>query len=180
MATTTRGPGTTIAAGLLPEFEREMAATRACLERVPMADSGWKPHPRSMSLGQVSTFLAVLPSWTTTTIGQASLDLAGPPQAPTPPTSRDALLELFDRNVADARAALAGASDHHLTEAWTLCQDGKTLLELPRIVVLRSFVMNHLVHHRGQLTVYLRMLDVPVPALYGPSADEGGWSPEAK
>src|SRR5262249_18396293 len=126
MATTTRGPGTTIAAGLLPEFEREMAATRACLERVPMADSGWKPHPRSMSLGQVSTSLAVLPSWTTTTIGQASLDLAGPPQAPTPPTSRDALLELFDRNVADARAALAGASDHHLTEAWTLCQDGKT------------------------------------------------------
>src|SRR5262245_49917180 len=109
MATTTGSPGSTIAAGLLPEFEKEMAGTRACLERVPIGDFAWKPHPRSMSLGQISTFLAVLPSWTTTTIGQPSLDLAGPSQAPTPPSSRAALLELFDRNVADARAALSGA-----------------------------------------------------------------------
>jgi uncharacterized damage-inducible protein DinB len=131
-----------------------------------------------MSLGQVSTFLAVLPSWTTTTIGQPSLDLSGPAQGPTPPTSRESLLELFDRNVGDARTALSGASDHHLLQPWTLRQDGKTLLVLPRIAILRGFVMNHLIHHRGQLTVYLRMRNVPVPALYGPSADEGSWSAE--
>jgi uncharacterized damage-inducible protein DinB len=175
MSTTTATKGNTLTAGLLPELDHELEITRKCLERVPFAKFDWKPHPRSMSLGQLATFLAVLPSWITITIGQTSLDLGSPPQAPPAPSSAEGLLGLFDGNAAAARAALKSASDEHILQPWTLLQSGQTLLTQPRLAVLRFFAINHLIHHRGQLTVYLRMNDVSVPAIYGPSADEGHW-----
>jgi DinB family len=160
---------------LLSEFDQEMANTRRSLERVPGDKFDWKPHSKSMTLGSLATFVAILPSWGTTTIAQDSLDLLGPaPPAPDASSAKD-LVELFDKNVADARSAIAGASDQHLMKPWTLLKGDQRLLSLPRITVLRSFVMNHMIHHRGQLSVYLRMNDVPVPALYGPSADEEKW-----
>ena len=161
---------------LLPEFDHEMANTRKSLERVPEAKFDWKPHQKSGTLGWLASHLAVLPSWTTITIEQDALDIA-PPGAPPyempVATSRQAVLDMFDTNVAAARAAIAGASDEHLLKPWTLLSGGNTVFTMPRIAVLRSFIMNHNIHHRAQLGVYLRLNDVPVPAIYGPSADEG-------
>ncbi len=120
--------------------------------------------------------VAQLPSWMTMTIDQESLDLAPGgvrPTPPPPPRTTQELLELFDKNIAAARAALAKAGDEHLAKTWTLLSNGVTILKMPRSAVLRTVVMNHIIHHRAQLTVYLRMNDVPVPGLYGPSADEG-------
>ena len=162
---------------LLPEFDHEMANTRKTLERVPEDKLGWKPHPKSGTMGWLATHVANLPGWAKETIMQDTLDLApnGVPQTPAPPaTSRKELLDLFDKNVAAGRAAIAGASDEHFVKNWSLLSNGKTLMTMPRIAVLRGFVMNHLVHHRAQLGVYLRLNDVPVPALYGPTADEQG------
>ena len=160
---------------ILLEFDQEMANTWRTLERVPGDKFDWKPHPKSWNLGELATFLAILPGWGATTIAQDSLDLLGPaPPHPAASTAKE-LVQLFDKNVAGARGAIAGASDQHLMNPWTLLKGGKKLFSLPRIVVLRSFVMNHMIHHRGQLTVYLRMNDVPVPAIYGPTADEGEW-----
>ena len=161
---------------LLPEFDHEMANTRKTLERVPMDKFAWKPHEKSTTMGGLATHLANLPTWVMHTIEKDSLDVA-PPGAPplrTPQANSTAeVVETFDRNVAAARAALAGASDEHLVKPWSLLSGGKTVLTLPRIAVLRSFVMNHSIHHRAQLGVYLRLNDVPVPSIYGPSADEG-------
>ena len=161
---------------LLPEFDHEMANTRKTLERVPTDKFAWKPHEKSTTMGGLATHLANLPTWVIHTIEKDSLDVA-PPGAPplrTPPAnSTEEVVETFDRNVAAARDALAGASDEHLVKPWSLLSGGKTVLTLPRIAVLRSFVMNHSIHHRAQLGVYLRLNDVPVPSIYGPSADEG-------
>ena len=165
----------TLASALLPELEQEAKMTRLCLERIPEAAFPWNPHPRAMTLGALAAFLAVLPGWVRTTITQDSLDLEEATTLPRHPKSRDEILGLFDRNLVDARAVLASASDQTLLEPWTLLRGGKRILEQSRAVVLRFFVLNHLVHHRGQLTVYLRMHDIPVPALYGPSGDEGHW-----
>lgn len=165
-----------ISASLLPEFDQEMANTRKALERVPDDKFDWKPHEKSAAMGGLATHLANLPSWTVFTINQDSLDLApvgGEPFRLEPKTSRKEILEDFDKNVAAARAAIAGASDEELFKPWTLLKGGVTLMTLPKIAVLRSFVMNHIVHHRGQFTVYLRLNDIPVPSIYGPSADEG-------
>ncbi len=165
-----------ISQALLPEFDQEMKHTRRTLERVPEDKFGWKPHQKSWAMGGLATHVANLPSWTNYTIEKESLDLA-PNGVPTPPMqagkSRKELLAMFDKNVAAARAAIAGASDSELMKPWSLLHNGKTLLTLPKIAVLRSFVMNHGIHHRAQLGVYLRLNDVPVPAVYGPSADEG-------
>ncbi len=165
-----------ISESMLPEFDQEMANTRKTLERVPEDKFEWKPHEKSMAMGGLATHLANIPSWTVYTINQDSLDLAPPGAEPfkTPEAkSRQEVLDAFDKNAADARAALAGASDEHLLNPWSLLQGGNTLMTLPRVAVLRSFVMNHIIHHRAQLGVYLRLNDVPVPAIYGPSADEG-------
>lgn len=166
-----------ISASLLPEFEQEMTNTRKALERIPDDKFDWKPHEKSWAMGGLATHLANLPSWTVYTIKQDSLDLA-PPGAESfrvePKNTRQEILEDFDKNVADARAAIVGASDEDLLKPWTLLKGGVTLMTLPKIAVLRSFVMNHIIHHRGQFTVYLRLNDIPVPSIYGPSADEGG------
>ena len=164
-----------ISESLLPEFDHEMANTRKTLERVPDGKSDWKPHDKSMAMGGLATHLSNIPTWAVYTIAQDSLDLApgGEPLPPTPIAGSQAeLLANFDENVAKARAAIAGASDAELFKPWTLMTNGNTILTLPKVAVLRSFVMNHLIHHRAQLGVYLRLNDIPVPSIYGPSADE--------
>jgi len=161
---------------MLPEFDVEMANTRKTLERVPEDKFAWKPHEKSGSMGWLAAHVANIPSWASFAIGQDFLDLAPggvPPTPPPPPKSRKDLLDAFDKNVVAARAAIAGAKDDHLFKPWSLLRNGATLLKMPRVAVLRSFVMNHMIHHRAQLGVYLRLNNVPVPAIYGPSADEG-------
>lgn len=160
---------------LLPEFDKEMANTRKTLERVPDDKFDWKPHAKSMTLRQLSQHLALFPSWMVDTLVKTSFDYApvdGEPYKPPALNSRKDLLEVFDRDVAKAREGLAAASDADLMQNWSLLAGGKTVFSMPRVAVLRSMVMNHMIHHRAQLGVYLRLNDVPVPALYGPSADE--------
>jgi uncharacterized damage-inducible protein DinB len=163
---------------ILPEFDHEMANTRKTLERVPDDKFAWKPHEKSMSLGGLSTHLANIPSWTTHTFEKEELDIAPvgePPYRLTEVKSHDELLEAFDKNVAAARAALEKASDENWQGKWSLLSGGNKIFTLPRTAVMRGFVLSHLIHHRAQLGVYLRLLDVPVPSIYGPSADEGGF-----
>ena len=157
---------------LLPEFDHEMANTRKSLERVPDGKLAWKPHSKSMSLGGLGTHLATINHWAEAIIGQESFDVKNAPPYPEL-KSRAQMVEAFDKNVATARKAIAGASDEQLMKPWSLQSGGKTVFTLPRIAVLRSFIMNHVIHHRAQLGVYLRLNDVPVPSIYGPSADEG-------
>lgn len=164
-----------ISDSLLPEFDQEIAGARRTLERVPADKFDWRPHPRSGTLVWLAGHLANIPSWAPLTIDQDELDMApgGKALAPPPrPADTAELLATLDRNAAAARAAIAGASDAELLKPWTLLSNGRKLMTLPKAAVLRSFVMNHLVHHRAQLGVYLRLNDVPVPAIYGPSADE--------
>ena len=164
-----------LSATLLPEFDQEMKNTRKTLERVPEEKFGWKPHEKSWAMGGLATHIANLVSWANWSIEHDSFDLA-PNGAPLPQApaakSRQELLATFDKNVATARAAIAGASDAELMKSWALQRNGQTLMSLPKVAVLRSFVMNHGIHHRAQLGVYLRLNDIPVPAIYGPSADE--------
>jgi uncharacterized damage-inducible protein DinB len=162
--------------GLLPQFDHEMAGTRKTLERVPEGKPDWAPHPKSMKMGRLAGHLAELPGWVVETISRDSLDVRpanGPQYQPFIMTSRQQLLEEFDKKVAAGRAAIAGASDETLLAPWMLLAGGERIFSLPRLTVLRSFVISHIIHHRAQLGVYLRMNDVPVPSLYGPSADEG-------
>ena len=166
-----------ISEALLPEFDQEMANTRKNLERVPEDKLGWKPHEKSGTMGWLATHVAEIPGWAVTAIETDSLDLAppgGPVYQPRVASTRAEILAIFDKNIAAARAAIAGASDGHLMKPWALLKGGSMVLTMPRAVVLRSFVMNHMIHHRAQLGVYLRLNDVPVPAVYGPSADEPG------
>jgi len=162
---------------LLPEFDNEMAITRKCLERTPGDKLAWQPHQKSMSVGRLASHLAEIPSWGRITVEHESFDVAPPGGAPYQPRvfdSVEAILEVFDKNVSDARAAIAGVSDADLLKPWSLLQAGNTIFTMPRIGALRAFVFSHNVHHRGQFTVYLRLNEVPVPAIYGPSADEMG------
>ncbi|HEY5617490.1 MAG TPA: DinB family protein [Vicinamibacterales bacterium] len=156
---------------LLPEFDHEMTRTRKVLERVPEERFDWKPHQKSFSLGALAMHVATLPTWGTETLTRSEIDVGNNP-APAATPSKSDLLAAFDRNVAQARAALAGRTDAELTAMWSLKRNGKVVFSMPKTTVLRSLVLSHLIHHRAQLTVYLRLLDVPVPAMYGPSADE--------
>jgi len=156
---------------LLPEFDHEMTVTRKLLERVPEERFGWKPHEKSFALGQLAQHVATLPMWGSITVNQSELDLLGSQQLPAV-TNRAELLALFDGHVATTRTAIAGKSDAELMAPWTLKAGGKTLFTMPKAAVWRSFVMSHLIHHRGQLSVYLRIQNVALPSMYGPSADE--------
>jgi uncharacterized damage-inducible protein DinB len=155
-----------------------MANTRRTLERVPQEKFEWKPHEKSTSLGGLATHLANIPSWTTHTFEKQELDIA-PPGASAfrleQAKSITDLLAAFDKNVAAAREALAAAGDEAWMGSWSLLKGGNKIMTMPRAAVMRGFVMSHLIHHRAQLGVYLRLLDVPVPAIYGPSADEGAF-----
>lgn len=156
---------------LLPEFDREMTTTRTVLERVPEDRFDWRPHAKSFSLGALAMHVATLPTWGTETLNRSEIDIGGS-QAPVAASSTAELLATFDTNVAAARSALVGKTDAELAAPWSLKRSGKTVFSMPKNAVLRAFVLSHLIHHRGQLTVYLRLLGVPVPSVYGPSADE--------
>jgi len=158
---------------LLPEFDHEMATTRRLLDRVPDEKLSWKPHEKSMSLGQLAGHLANIPYWCSATLDATSYDLGATSDSrPKLPPSRAAILEEFDKKVATARAKLTETTDPAFLAAWTLKKGDQEFFTMPRISAIRSFVMNHSIHHRGQLTVYLRLNDVPIPPIYGPTADE--------
>ncbi len=157
---------------LLAEFDHEMGTTRRLLERLPDAQLGWKPHEKSMTLAGLATHLANLPNWGTTILNDRSYDVAAGPPNLTASSSRAEVLAHFDGAVARTRAAL-DKTDAELSAQWKLTRGDQELFSLPRAVAFRMFVLYHLVHHRGQLSVYLRLNDVPVPAIYGPTADEG-------
>ena len=160
-----------LADALVPEFDHEMTTTRKLLERVPEDKFGWKPHAKSMTLGGLATHVANIVWWGEVTLDKPEFNAEGQ-QVATPAASRGELLETFDKNVKTTRASLAAKSDAELMAPWSLKNGKQTFFTMPKAVVWRSFVMNHLVHHRAQLSVYLRMNDVPRPAMYGPSADE--------
>lgn len=165
-----------IAEGMLAEFDQEMAGARKTLERIPEDKLDWRPHAKSMTLGRLAGHLAELPGWARATLGQDELDMRPPGQAPMEAyvaKSRSETLAFFDKSVAECRSLLAKASDQKMMSDWRLLSGGKELLRMPRVAVMRTFVLNHLVHHRAQLGVYLRLNDIPVPSIYGPSADEG-------
>jgi uncharacterized damage-inducible protein DinB len=162
---------------ILPEFDSEMTNTRKTLERVPDDKFDWRPHEKSFTMHDLAAHIANIPAWTAKTLNEDSFDVAPPdgsnfevPKA----KSTSELLEMFDKNVSEARKAITEADDERMMASWTLLKGGQELITLPRIAVLRGFILNHNVHHRGQLTVYFRLNNIPVPALYGRSADEEG------
>lgn len=160
---------------ILPEFDQEMANTRKVLERIPDDKLEWKPHPKSQTIGWNAIHLADLTGWLTMVLNTTSLDVApvdGEPYRFPPHGSREEILATFDRNVAAARQAIVEAKDESVGVPWTLEQAGKPIFTMPRAAVIRSMVLNHLIHHRAILLVYLRLNDVPIPGMYGPSGDE--------
>lgn len=160
---------------VVPEFDQEMAATRRLLELVPDDRAGWRPHPKSKTLGGLAMHLVELPTRVSRILEGTSFEMApGGSQSASRPaySTRDDLLKRFDRAVADARTMLASRSDADLTVPWTLKQAGQDTLTAPRSAVLRTWILNHVIHHRGQLSVYLRLNDVAVPGIYGPTADD--------
>ncbi|MCC6294694.1 MAG: DinB family protein [Bryobacterales bacterium] len=161
---------------LLPELEFELATTRRCLERLPETELAFRPHPKSVTAGQLVQHIAQLPLWGSTVFDGDELDLepgGKPAWLPKPVESVAAVLKDFDTQAQQLKQSLSQADDAAMMSTWTLLKNGATILSMPRIAVYRSFVLKHMVHHRGQLSVYLRMLGVPVPSIYGPSADEG-------
>jgi len=163
-----------ISDALLGEFDHEMASTRKTLERIPEDKLGWKPHEKSMTLGRLAGHVAELPGFGATVVRTESLNLSGGQYQPLVATSQRQVVEEFDKKVADTREAIAGAADDHWMKPWSLEYQGKTIFNLPRIAAVRAMMLSHIVHHRAQLGVYLRLNNVPVPSIYGPSADESG------
>jgi len=164
-----------LAQALLPEFEHEMATLRRVVERIPTDRMDYRPHPKSFTLHDLANHLVTIPGWTTTTMKETELDFGLPEtraKQPKPSATTEGLLRTLDAAVEGALSALNQASDEDFQVIWTLKNEGQVLMAMPRIAVYRGFVMNHLIHHRAQVAVYLRMLDVPVPSIYGPSADE--------
>lgn len=163
------------AESLLPEFDHEMASTRKVLERIPDDKFDWKPHPKSHTIGWNANHVAELPNWLTAALTTKSLDIApagGPAYELPNLRSQKEILDLFDRNVAAARKAIAAASDEDMAQMWELSRAGQTIFTMRRSDVVRRLVLNHLIHHRAHLCVYLRLNDIPVPGMYGPSGDE--------
>jgi uncharacterized damage-inducible protein DinB len=160
---------------LLPEFDQETAGTRKSLARVPDDKFDWKPHEKSYSFQELSTHLSNLPRWTVMIANETDFDVAPVGEEPPrqePVGSAEEAVRMFDENAAAAREAIAGLSDEQMMETWTLLAGGEEVFSMPRAAVIRSTIMNHMIHHRAQLGVYLRLNDVPVPSLYGPTADE--------
>jgi uncharacterized damage-inducible protein DinB len=158
---------------LLPEFDREMGLTRKVLERVPDGQFDWQPHPTSRPLGNLAEHLTEMPLWATKTMSQSELEASTQrPPGYTPPATRAAVLAQFDASYRAGRQQLVNKTDAEFAAPWTLKNAGKEVFTAPKAMVMRNFVLNHMIHHRAQLTVYFRMLGVPVPSIYGPSGDE--------
>jgi uncharacterized damage-inducible protein DinB len=157
---------------LLPEFDREMAATRQVLERLPEPAFSWKPHDKSYALGGLATHLARIPHWGTSILTRDAHDLAAAGTPAAALTTVKDVLDLFDRHVREVRAALLDMVEGQLQAPWALRRGSHLILSMPRIAALRAFVLHHTIHHRGQLTVYLRLQGVALPPIYGPTADE--------
>ena len=161
---------------LLPEYDHEMATTRKLLERVPLTDAQWKPHAKSMTMGELASHIIEIPGWGGHIVNASFVDIAANPDYAKPSyATTGELLAAFDKSVAGARAAIDAKSDADMMESWSLKKGEQVLMSLPKVGVLRSFLLNNLIHHRGQLSVYIRLKDVPVPSIYGPSADEGNF-----
>jgi uncharacterized damage-inducible protein DinB len=154
------------------ELRHEAGVTRRFLERIPEADFDWKPHEKSMSLGFLASHLAEIPKWTVEILEKDEINIDPATYTPWLAKTKEELLKAFDENLANALAVMKGQADEHLMKIWTMKMAGKPALSMPRIVVLRPFILSHTVHHRAQLGVYLRLRGVPDPAVYGPSADE--------
>jgi uncharacterized damage-inducible protein DinB len=162
-----------LAQSLLPEIDEEMANTRKLLERVPEDKPEWRPHPKSMKLSRLAQHLVEMPTWGRNALVLDSLDVGSfDPARVSHMTTRAPLLEEFDANVAGFRAAVEKTGDDAFAQPWTMLFKGKAVWTQSRLVVIRKFAISHMIHHRAQLGVYLRLLDVPVPGLYGPSADD--------
>lgn len=159
----------------IAELDREAVATRKALAQVPDGHASWKPHEKSMPFGYLATLVATMPAWIVMMVEQDSLDFNPPGGSkwvsPTPQTAAE-LVAALDDSVAKAKAALAATTDEHLMTGWKLLNGGVQVSEQPRHLAIRDGVINHWAHHRGQLTVYLRLNDAKVPSIYGPSADE--------
>jgi uncharacterized damage-inducible protein DinB len=158
------------------ELAREAASTRRTLERVPEGQNSWKPHPKSMELGRLASLVAIMPSWVISMVKQDEFDMRSPEAAKFSQLqwqNRGELIAALDKGVAGAHEALSSTDDDHLFTPWKFVVGGHVVSESPRHIMIRESVFNHLAHHRGQLTVYLRLNEAPVPAIYGPSADEG-------
>lgn len=163
----------TIAQALVAELQFESDATHRVLERVPVDRLDWRPHEKSMTLGRLAGHIAEVPRWAKETIENRELDLDQLEMEPYVASNREELLTRHREEVDRFVSVVAPCSDEALLESWKLLQGGQEIFSLPRAVVLRNFVLNHVIHHRAQMTVYLRLLDVPVPSVYGPTADEG-------
>ncbi len=173
MSTASAATSNTLGTAFLAELEQEAKVAREVLSRVPADKFDWKPHDKSMSFGKLASHVAEMIGWTGPTLDHPELDFAKMDYKPFEPTTNEELLEFFDKNLAEAAEVLKNMTDERFIESWSL-RNGETIyFTMPKIVAMRSFVMNHIVHHRGQLSVYLRLNDIPVPSMYGPSADEG-------
>jgi uncharacterized damage-inducible protein DinB len=157
----------------LGELENEAKTTRAVLERVPADKFDWQPHEKSMTMGRLAVHVAEMFGWTKETLKSDVLDFSTMDMTPFEPRTTDELLAFFDEQIANAKAILAETSDETFMTDWTMRNGEQVYFTMPKVAVMRSFVMNHIIHHRGQLSVYLRLNDIPVPSIYGPSADEG-------
>jgi uncharacterized damage-inducible protein DinB len=163
----------TFSQALLPEFDEEMKNTRKILERVPTDKLDYQPHPKSMSMSRLATHIAELPSWGSMTLNTEVLEMDSS-YKPRIAKSNAELLEIFDKSAAEARTKIAAATDADWGKMWTFKWNGQVVMSMPRTAVMRSVVMNHLIHHRAQLGVFLRLNNVAIPGMYGPSADEMG------
>ncbi len=173
MSSTAAASSNNIASALIAEMEQEARVTRTCLERVPEEKFDWKPHEKSMPFGRLAAHVAEMFSWTPATLQHPELDFAKFDYKPFEPATTADLVEYLDKNVAEAIDTLRNTPDEVFMENWTMRNGETVYFTLPKAAVMRSFVMSHIIHHRGQLSVYLRLNDIAVPSIYGPSADEG-------
>ena len=171
-STSTAISSESVAAKLAAEIQHEADSSKRCLERIPADKFSWKPHEKSMEMGKLASHVAEMFSWTSAVLPHSELDFAKMDYTPFDPQSTDDLVEFLNKSVNEAIETLSNTPDEAFLENWTLRKGDDVYFTLPKIAVMRDFVINHIIHHRAQLTVYMRLNDIPVPGLYGPSADE--------